>query len=428
MPAARGGSLGVAVAPAVASSTTPVRRSAAAVCPADSGFPPHDDSGAEEGRDVARSDCGFSPREERKPGGPRLVQGWSLRRRRTSRRRRFRQRRCPGGVLRAVHQEARPGLRGRHRRSNRCAALQAQPVTHEDDTSGGTIYPTTQALPVVVTRCTCRSVRRLLPTATSTRLGLRHRHHDIRQQRQLARQLVELHRSGRSGSAPDQPDWSVRLPVRRQLGHLQLRPHLLPEDQEPASTNLFYQHNRIHDEFYGLGFTESGGNFQVNNFDKGGQPGRRDPGLVQAGAVSGGSPTYTGRDNAYLLTLPDGIPPWSGMFLWEPINDAFEGPCARWRLRRRRNPARVRPRSVEPLRRHRNLSLDAHQSGSMGEGWGDWYALDTWIARATRTTRSRRLCHRQQLARHPQLGLRREPDDLRRHRLRPGRTRGARRR
>ena len=42
--------------------------------------------------------------------------------------------------------------------------------------------------------------------------------------------------------------------------------------------------------------------------------------------ASGGAPTYTGRDNAYMLTLPDGVPPWSGMFLWEPINDAFEGP------------------------------------------------------------------------------------------------------
>ena len=29
-----------------------------------------------------------------------------------------------------------------------------------------------------------------------------------------------------------------------------------------------------------------------------------------------------------MLTLADGIPAWSGMFLWEPIDDAFEGPYA----------------------------------------------------------------------------------------------------
>src|SRR5206468_3894868 len=88
------------------------------------------------------------------------------------------------------------------------------------------------------------------------------------------------------------------------------------------------QHNRIHDEYYALGFTETAGNFQVDNFGAGGSGGDPVLGLVQAGAASGGAPTYTGRDNAYMLTLPDGIPPWSGMFLWEPINDAFEGPYA----------------------------------------------------------------------------------------------------
>ncbi|MDQ1620856.1 MAG: extracellular elastinolytic metalloproteinase, partial [Actinomycetota bacterium] len=97
-------------------------------------------------------------------------------------------------------------------------------------------------------------------------------------------------------------------------------------DLDPAATNLFYHHNRIHDEYYDLGFTETAGNFQMNNFGKGGGGEDAIIGLVHAGAATGGAPTYTGRDNAYMLTLPDGLPSWSGMFLWEPINDAFEGP------------------------------------------------------------------------------------------------------
>ena len=72
-------------------------------------------------------------------------------------------------------------------------------------------------------------------------------------------------------------------------------------DLNPAATNLFFHHNRIHDEFYGFGFTETAGNFQTD----GGDPVL---GLVHAGAASGGAPTYTGRDNAYMLTLPDGVP------------------------------------------------------------------------------------------------------------------------
>jgi hypothetical protein len=153
-------------------------------------------------------------------------------------------------------------------------------------------------------------------------------------------------------------------------------PTSFPKDQEPSSTNLFYQHNRIHDQFYKLGFTESGGNFQLDNFGKGGNPGDAIQGLVQAGAVSGGNPTYTGRDNAYMLTLPDGIAPWSGMFLWEPIEDAFEGPCADGDF----DAGVIEHEYAHGLSNRyvgdEDGALGSHQSGSMGEGWGDWYALD----------------------------------------------------
>ncbi len=141
------------------------------------------------------------------------------------------------------------------------------------------------------------------------------------------------------------------------------------QDSDAASTNLFYQHNRIHDEFYSYGFTESAGNFQTD----GGDP---IMGLVQAGAVSGGAPTYTGRDNAYMLTLPDGIAPWSGMFLWEPINDAFEGPCRDGSF----DAGVIEHEYAHGLSNRyvgtEDGALAGHQSGSMGEGWGDWYALN----------------------------------------------------
>ncbi|MGH8969702.1 MAG: M36 family metallopeptidase, partial [Actinomycetes bacterium] len=141
------------------------------------------------------------------------------------------------------------------------------------------------------------------------------------------------------------------------------------QDLDPAATNLFYHHNRIHDEFYDFGFTESAGNFQTD----GGDP---ILGLVHAGAASGGAPTYTGRDNAYMLTLPDGIPPWSGMFLWEPINDAFEGPYSDGNF-----DASVIEHEYAHGLSNRYVSaednaLNTHQSGSMGEGWGDWYGLN----------------------------------------------------
>ena len=40
---------------------------------------------------------------------------------------------------------------------------------------------------------------------------------------------------------------------------------------DAAIVNLFYWNNIIHDLFYVYGFTESAGNFQINNFGKGGK-------------------------------------------------------------------------------------------------------------------------------------------------------------
>ena len=157
------------------------------------------------------------------------------------------------------------------------------------------------------------------------------------------------------------------------------------DDLNSAATNLFYQHNRIHDELYGFGFTESAGNFQVDNAGGGGQGGDPILGLVHAGAVSGGAPTYTGRDNAYMLTLDDGIAPWSGMFLWEPIDDAFEGPYSDGNF----DASVIEHEYVHGLSNRYvagGSALSSQQSGSMGEGWSDWYALNHLYTAGLATT------------------------------------------
>ena len=74
-----------------------------------------------------------------------------------------------------------------------------------------------------------------------------------------------------------------------------------------AVQNLFYLNNVIHDILYGHGFTEAAGNFQQDNFGKGGAG--RDP--VQAEAQDG-----SGTDNANFATPADGRPPRMQMFLW----------------------------------------------------------------------------------------------------------------
>jgi extracellular elastinolytic metalloproteinase len=99
-------------------------------------------------------------------------------------------------------------------------------------------------------------------------------------------------------------------------------------DIDAAVTNLFVGHNVMHDWAYFLGFTERHWNAQESNFGTGGTA-DGDPllGDAQAGAVTGGFPSYLGRDNANMITNPDGVPSITNMYLWQPIAGAFYSPC-----------------------------------------------------------------------------------------------------
>ena len=78
-------------------------------------------------------------------------------------------------------------------------------------------------------------------------------------------------------------------------------------NKEVAVQNLFYLNNLIHDTLYKAGFNEQAGNFQQDNYGKGGRAG--DP--VAAEAQDGG-----GTDNANFATPADGQDPRMQMYLW----------------------------------------------------------------------------------------------------------------
>lgn len=81
-----------------------------------------------------------------------------------------------------------------------------------------------------------------------------------------------------------------------------------PVLSQPAFvTNLFYWNNIVHDVTYAYGFNELAGNFQVNNYGKGGL-GNDD---VRAEAQDG-----SGRNNANFGTPVDGQRPRMQMFEW----------------------------------------------------------------------------------------------------------------
>jgi len=83
-------------------------------------------------------------------------------------------------------------------------------------------------------------------------------------------------------------------------------------NQNVAVQNLFYFNNVVHDTLYKHGFTEATGNFQQNNFGRGGRDG--DP--VNAEGQDG-----SGTDNANFATPVDGHSPRMQMYLWTGKGD-----------------------------------------------------------------------------------------------------------
>jgi extracellular elastinolytic metalloproteinase len=147
-------------------------------------------------------------------------------------------------------------------------------------------------------------------------------------------------------------------------------------DISAAVTNLFVMHNRMHDWSYHLGFTERHWNAQDVNFGTGGTA-ERDPllGDAQAGALTGGWPSYTGRDNANMIPLPDGVPPITNMYLWQPIAGSFYAPCVDGDF-----DMSVIGHEYTHLIESRMIgkggTRSGHHAGAMGEGFADLTAQE----------------------------------------------------
>ena len=82
---------------------------------------------------------------------------------------------------------------------------------------------------------------------------------------------------------------------------------------ESAETALFFGLNFSHDFYYALGFDEAAGNFQMDNFGRGGVGG--DPIRGKARAI--------GRNNANYVNAPDGKSPTINMFLWDSMDSCW---------------------------------------------------------------------------------------------------------
>ncbi|KAI8903982.1 Fungalysin metallopeptidase-domain-containing protein, partial [Gorgonomyces haynaldii] len=132
-----------------------------------------------------------------------------------------------------------------------------------------------------------------------------------------------------------------------------------PANIQAGSVNLFYLNNKLHDISYQYGFTEAAGNFQKDNFGKGGLGNDAVNVVHQKGTV----------DNASFGTPPDGQPGQMSMYNFRsgrdggldniiPIHEYVHG---------------ISNRLTGGARNGRCLTTT--ESGGMGEGWSDTIAL-----------------------------------------------------
>ena len=84
---------------------------------------------------------------------------------------------------------------------------------------------------------------------------------------------------------------------------------------DASTTNLFYMNNIMHDVWYQYGFNEINGNFQQNNYGKGGTSSFFGD-AVFADAQDGATATPQNLNNANFSTPVDGNRPRMQMFLW----------------------------------------------------------------------------------------------------------------
>jgi len=137
-----------------------------------------------------------------------------------------------------------------------------------------------------------------------------------------------------------------------------------PSTYRPAAvTNLFYWNNVIHDLHYLYGFTEAAGNFQVNNYGHGGSG--SDPVLAEAQDGSG-------TNNANFATPPDGLSGRMQMYLWTSTTPNRDGDLDETIMTHEYGHGVSNRLTGGPANAD---ALDNIQSGGMGEGWGDWWAL-----------------------------------------------------
>ncbi|KAI9207125.1 Fungalysin metallopeptidase-domain-containing protein [Polychytrium aggregatum] len=145
------------------------------------------------------------------------------------------------------------------------------------------------------------------------------------------------------------------------------------EYEDAAITNLFYWNNAIHDLFYTYGFDEESGNFQFDNFGRGGKGND----FVIANAQDG-----SGTNNANFATPPDGQNGRMRMYIWDVTDPNHDGDLEGGIIMHEYAHGISTRLTGGP---DNSGCLGWGEAGGMGEGWGDYFA--TILRTTSKSTR-----------------------------------------
>ncbi|KAJ3100687.1 Fungalysin/Thermolysin Extracellular metalloproteinase 5 [Phlyctochytrium bullatum] len=149
-----------------------------------------------------------------------------------------------------------------------------------------------------------------------------------------------------------------------------------PASSIPAAVSqVFYLTNTYHDILYQYGFTEATGNFQTNNFGKGGRG---------SDAITANIQSSSGTNNANFATPADGSPGVMNMYVFTLSTPKRDGDM---------DNGVVTHELTHGLSNRLTGGtgaancLETDEAGGMGEGWSDvvafWATMDATMTRAT---------------------------------------------
>ena len=137
--------------------------------------------------------------------------------------------------------------------------------------------------------------------------------------------------------------------------------------QSAAITQLFYTNNIMHDIFYHYGFDEVSGNFQVNNYGHGGLGGDAVQADGRTARILAGVIRTTPTS-----TPPRMAPPRMQMYVWDWTLPLRDGDLDNGIIIHEYGHGISNRLTGGPSNSN---ALHARQSGGMGEGWSDFFAL-----------------------------------------------------